>query len=580
MLFIAGTVAAQNTTRAQRLATLSENLADVRTFYENLSESDRRIFSTGAQNLFTLATTFGTLEGRFGEKGVNEVRLREFFQAELLGRGMSSAQVSNPATDFFLGQTSGFTQSETSTSWCGNIVVVGYNDSGSVLETLVFGTGGLSFNGVARSTNRGATFTDLLFLDPGPVVNFLFGDPVVACTSPTTFYYSSLLSRPGSSGISVSKSTNGGLTWGAPVAAVLKPAPAHFLDKSWMAVDPTSANRIFVTYTDFDNSGTSVGCPGVGRVAIELVRSLDGGVTWEAPLVIDEVCRGPALSFPFVQGSQVGVGPDGEVHVAWERYDDFNPATSNDAIDREIRIRTSVDQGETFAAFTKVADVFPAGDSFALRGGFRAFLDLQGIAIDRSSTASRGHVYVAFHDGGAVTIPDVGSDTGVYGFADAMVSRSIDGGATWDAPVRVNDNVEVGFGTDQYQPGVAVDLVGRVASCFYDRRRDPANFLIDRSCAVSTDGGQTWTNSRQTARSFLPIHATDSVLNPFYMGDYDTLAGEFTLTFDGFVGAYSVIGPIANPDVKALRLDPSMAVDGPPVSRVGVPGGHAASLPK
>ena len=94
-----------------------------------------------------------------------------------------------------------------------NIVVVGYNDSGSLLETLVFGVGGLSFNGVARSINRGRTFTDLLFLDPGPPTNFLGGDPVVACSSPTTFYYSSLLSQPAASGISVSKSSNGGLTY-------------------------------------------------------------------------------------------------------------------------------------------------------------------------------------------------------------------------------------------------------------------------------------------------------------------------------------------------------------------------------
>jgi hypothetical protein len=555
--FMGGTAAAQETTRDKRLAALRENLADVRTFYEALSEEDRRIFSSGAQNVFTLARRVADLEGRFSEEGPHESALRAIVRDEVFGVGASGTQVSNPATDFVLSRTAGFTQSETSTAWCGNIVVVGYNDSGSFLETLVFGVGGLSFNGVARSIDRGRTFTDLLFLDPGPSTNFLGGDPVVACTSPTTFYYSSLLSRPAATGISVSKSTNGGLTYGTPVAAALKPAPAHFLDKSWMAVDPTNDSRLFVTYTDFDNSGTSAACPGAGRTAIEIVRSVDGGATWGAPQVIDEVCRGPAISFPFVQGSTVAVGPDGEVYVVWERYDDFNPATFNDSNDREIRSRKSTDTGATFAAFTKVADVFPSGDGFALRGGFRAFLDNQGLAIDRSATASRGHVYVAFHDGGAVTTPDVGSDTGVYGFADAMVSRSSDGGATWDAPVKVNDNVEAELGTDQYQPGVAVDVGGRVASCFYDRRRDAANFEIDRFCAVSRDGGQTWgPNTKQTRRSFTPIHATDSVVNPVYMGDYDTIAGDFTLTLEGFIGAYSVIGPIANPDVYVSRLRP------------------------
>ena len=550
------TSGAQDTPQDKRLGTIRETLADVQAFSEGLSEDDRKLFSNGAQNLFHVARKWPAIEQRLREGGVTPSRLQEMVRVEGLDvAGTSGNRVSNPATDFILSQASGFTQSETSTAWCGNNVVVGFNDSGSLFESLVLGSGGLSFNGVARSINRGASFTDLLFLNPGPPTNFLGGDPVVACTSPTTFFYSSLLSRPGGSGISVSKSTNGGLSWGTPIAAVVKPAPAHFLDKSWMTVDPTNANRIFVTYTDFDNSGTSAGCPGVGRVSIELVRSTTGGATWDVPVVIDEVCRSATLSFPFVQGSQVAVGPDGEVHVAWERYDDFNPAGFNDAIDREIRNRKSIDNGISFAAFTKVADVFPVGDSFALRGGFRTFLDLQGMAIDRSSTPSRGDVYLAFHDGSAVRTPDIGSDTGFYGFADAMVSRSPNGGASWDAPVKVNDNVELGFGTDQYQPGVAVDRVGRVASCFYDRRHDPANFMIDRFCAVSVDGGQTWSaNTRHTARSFAPIHATDGLINPVYMGDYDSLAGDFTLTHEGFVGAYSRIGPVANPDVRAVRL--------------------------
>ena len=186
----------------------------------------------------------------------------------------------------------------------------------------------------------------------------------------------------------------------------------------------------FVTYTDFDNSGTSVGCPEVGRVAIESSDRPPEVQRGTPRVVIDEVCRSPALSFPFVQGSQVAVGPDGEVYVAWERYDDFDPALTTPSTGRSAAASRST-IGITFAAFTKVADVFPVGDSFAIRGGFRTFLDLQGIAIDRSTGSSRGDVYVAFHDGSAVDPPDSYSDTGVYGFADVMVSRSPNGGASW-----------------------------------------------------------------------------------------------------------------------------------------------------
>src|SRR5216684_1758653 len=49
----------------------------------------------------------------------------------------------------------GFTQSETSTAWCGSNAVVGFNDSGSFFETL--GTTGISLIGFAQSANANGT---------------------------------------------------------------------------------------------------------------------------------------------------------------------------------------------------------------------------------------------------------------------------------------------------------------------------------------------------------------------------------------------------------------------------------------
>src|ERR1700704_3732445 len=42
---------------------------------------------------------------------------------------------SNPALDFQTSVIAGFTQSETSTAWCGNNVVSAYNDSGAYVRT-------------------------------------------------------------------------------------------------------------------------------------------------------------------------------------------------------------------------------------------------------------------------------------------------------------------------------------------------------------------------------------------------------------------------------------------------------------
>jgi hypothetical protein len=200
-------------------------------------------------------------------------------------------RVSDPRLDFGNSVMTSFTQSESSSAWCGNSVVVGYNDSGAFARTAgVNFNGAWSFSSVSYSQDRGATFTEAGYLNPGSnPVNFLAGDPVVACTSPSQFYYSSIYSSGQDAagnffnGVAVNSSSDGGKTWGPPVAAVAKDF-SHTIDKPWIAADPTNANRLFVTYTDFDFSGLI--CANDIRYAIELVVSGDGGATWSSPVAV------------------------------------------------------------------------------------------------------------------------------------------------------------------------------------------------------------------------------------------------------------------------------------------------------
>jgi hypothetical protein len=478
--------------------------------------------------------------------------------------------VSNPGPELSFRST-GFTQSETSTAWCGSNVVVGFNDSGSVLETFsgfAQGSNGLSFNGVAYSTDQGRTFQDIGPLNPGPDPSgFLAGDPVIGCADARTFYYSSLFETgffPNfESAISVSKSTDGGASWSDPVKAASKSAFGHFLDKDWMVVDPTNPNRVFVTYTDIDFSAEA--CDGF-RNAIELVSSSDGGATWTAkPVVIQEFCNASDL----VQFSQVVVGPAGEVYVAWERFGTSPSATA--------LIRKSTNHGVTFGATVTVANFPFAGDSLTtlFQGGFRSGADIS-LAVDRSGKkGSNGNLYLTWQDGGGLQEPSFSLFPDTYNFSDVLISRSTNGGITWSAPVRVNDNKSrASDASDQYQPGVAVDKRGKVAVCFYDRRLDPQNFLIDRFCATSTNAGATWTNTRQSAPSWGPWHATDAQIHPFYLGDYDGMASDSTNSNAGFVGAFQFISAggnredgdsnsqdqgkpaaVPNPDVFAVKLN-------------------------
>src|SRR5262249_13199748 len=167
--------------------------------------------------------------------------------------------VNNSKADFLYSVLGGFTQYETSTAWCGDHVVVAFADSGSILESLLFGPGGLSTTASALSTDGGNSFVDSGFVNPGSnSANQLQGNGVVNCSSENAFYYTQLFATGTSSqpfaSVALSKSTDGGNTWEDPIPVVFLDGAKHTTDKPWSTIDPTDHERLYVTYTDFDQS--------------------------------------------------------------------------------------------------------------------------------------------------------------------------------------------------------------------------------------------------------------------------------------------------------------------------------------
>ena len=156
---------------------------------------------------------------------------------------------------------------------------------------------------------------------------------------------------------------------------------------------------------------------------------------------------------------------------------------------------------------------------------------------------------------------DVESPFGFYNFANVLLTRSTDGGKTWSSPVRVNNDPlqsSSGSSRDHFQPGVAVDSIGTVAACWYDRRDAPVNYRVSRFCGISTDHGASWTNTRVDPTNWQPIHATDVFINPYYLGDYDTVVSDRLMMSAGFQGAYgkvTVSAPVPNQDVFLVQLN-------------------------
>ena len=463
-------------------------------------------------------------------------------------------RVSDPATDLAYSSFAGFTQSETSAARCGENVVIGYNDSGSVFETPFFftGSGGEGFSGASYSADGGETFKDIGPINPGPnQYNFLGGDPVVNCANPHTFYYSQIFTYDTPSGnpraaVALSTSTDGGMTWADPVAAVSKDGNFHLLDKPWSTIDPSNHQHIFVSYTDFDYTETnSCGSNFPLRTAIEFVESTDGGGTWSHPKVVIAVCGSAG-----VQGSQMAVSSKGTMYMSWMNLGENFPLGP-----RSIQI-SSYANGVLSRPVTVDNSVQPGGDSYYLQGEFRDVLDMS-MAIDHSGTSSDGTLYITWGDGRDKEVSDPVAIQGFYAFDDVFLRLSVDGGKTWGAaPRKVNSDAQprLGIGHDHYQPGIAVDKRGYVGICWYDRRADWENFGIRRHCGQSRNSGATFSDNDIGMNAFAPTHGNDVFVNPIYMGDYDQMTSDFMNWAGGFIGGFETQTVRGNPDVLAYPL--------------------------
>jgi hypothetical protein len=371
------------------------------------------------------------------------------------------------------------TQSETTIALgAGGTIIAGFNDS----EENVGGAN--HFTGFANSTNGGTSFTDGGALPSSSVDDA--GDPVLAVNASTGAVYFTTLSFNVTNQIEFFTSTNNGASFTGPVNSAPGFSSRHILDKDWMAVDNFAGSgngNIYTSFTDFQSNRDN---------GIKFDRSTDGGSTWSS-----------AISLGGAQGSNIVVGPDHSVYVFF--WNVVHGRKEN------IQVRKSTNQGASFGPAVTVAALATTGSNGDLGLGFRTNAFPQAAV-----NAANGNLYVVWNDKGA------GTDRG-----DIFFSQSTDGGATWSAPIKLNDDATT---NDQWQPAIAVTPDGtHVFVTWYDRRLDPANSLIDRFGVIGTISGSTITfgaNGRITDTSFPAVFGQDPAINATYMGDYDQAAAD------------------------------------------------------
>src|SRR2546426_2649968 len=320
--------------------------------------------------------------------------------------------------------------------------------------------GGDAWCGVYATRDGGRTWLEQL-LPRGGSLTFLevSGDPSVAFDADGNAYQACLgFNRSANPGnvITVSKSTNGGLTWSTPVT-IAGTTAGVFHDKPYIVTDRSTAatrGNVYLTWTRYVT----------GASPIYFSRSTDGGLSWSTGIDIT------TFGYKADQGSQPAVGPGGELYVSFW------------ATGSRIALAKSTDGGTTWGVTRTVAIMFDPGELYPSPGPRTPHFP--SLAVNSLDAPGGNRVHLVWADRR-------------FGDADILMSTSEDGGGTWGAPVRVNDDTP---GKAQFFPFVTASEKGLVHVSFYDRRADPADLLLTVYVATSTDFGPTFGNRRASAQ--------------------------------------------------------------------------------
>src|SRR6266540_1947404 len=354
----------------------------------------------------------------------------------------------------------------------GNKMVIAWRQFNSVLSN--FRQGGWGY-----TTDGGTTWTF-----PGVLQNNVFrSDPVTNSDEVGNFFYLSLQSDQNLSFFcdDLWRSTNGGQTW-------VERSPdrgAGGGDKEWFTIDKTAGPGHGFQYQADDG----INCSGGG---VQFQRSTDGGVTWQAPIGIP---NSPIYGTLDVDtNGNLFVGGEGNVGFFCERSSNAQIGGQTPTFDRS----TAVNLGGQLGG----GGINPAG----LTG--QLFL-----AVDRSGGPTNNNIYML-----ASVVPPGRSTT------DVMFARSTDGGLTFSAPHKINDDpVNPSkwhwFGTFSVAPN------GRLDAVWYDTRNAANNTDSQLFYSWSTDGGVTWSVNVAVSNAFNPFEGYPVQTK---IGDYITIVSDNT----------------------------------------------------
>jgi hypothetical protein len=354
--------------------------------------------------------------------------------------------------------------------------------------------------GWAYTNNGGTTWTF-----PGILENNVFrSDPVLNANSSGRFFYLSLLATFFDD---MWRSLNGGVSWA-------NIAPARGGDKEWFTIDKTNSSGHGFQYQCWSTEGNNYG----GR---QFSRSTNGGSIWMDPINIPNSPVWGTLDVDsngnlFIGGVNLVTGGIWCVRSTNAKNGGVLPTFDQSTA---VNLGGNIVAGEPINPEGLVGQVF--------------------LAVDRSGASTNNNVYML-----ASVQPTRFADG-----SDVMFARSTDGGRTFSAPQRINDDPVNHlkwhwFGTLSVAPNGRIDVV------WFDTRNAANNTDSQLFYSYSIDGGNTWSANVAVSNSFNPFLGYP---NQNKLGDYITVVSDnsganvaYAATFNGEEDIYYVrVAPLS-----------------------------------
>ena len=324
----------------------------------------------------------------------------------------------------------------------------------------------------------------------------------------------------GPNALAVSKSTDGGLTWSAPVLIMADDNPRFLNDKESITADPADANLVYAVWDRLALTPDGADFRGPAYFA----RTTDGGDTWEPARVLFD----PGLNNQTI-GNQLVVLPNGWLLTFFNEIVNqptplpfflsfvFSPDKGVTWVpSRHQAIRTNLIQSLGVSTPDKGVPVRDADILF-------------DVAVDRNS----GKVYAVWQD------------ARFTGFDQIAFSQSKTLGFVWSNPIKINltpANAENPRRQQAFLPSVVVTSDGMVVVTYYDFRNDtPTGELTDHwliRCHTDCTDPVNWGNEvRLSETSFDYLQAPFA--NGAFIGDYVGLAAQGTQAVAFFPQAFA-----------------------------------------